>query len=49
MPPALALVSRLRVWALRRRVARRQARLVLVDTPAVGRRQLEATPALALP
>ena len=48
-PPALALVSRLRVWALRRRVARRQARLVLVDTPAVGRRQLEATPALALP
>jgi hypothetical protein len=48
-PPASALISRLRVWALRRRVAHRQARLVLVDTPSVGRRQLEATPAPALP
>ena len=48
-PPASALTSRLRVWALRRRVAHRRARLVLVETPAVARRQLEATPALALP
>jgi hypothetical protein len=48
-PPASALISRLRVWALRRRVAHRRARLVLVETPAAARRQLEATPALALP
>jgi hypothetical protein len=48
-PPASALISRLRVWVLRRRVAHRRARLVLVETPAMARRQLEATPALALP
>ena len=34
---------------LRRRVARRQARLLVVETPRAGRRQLPATPALALP
>ena len=48
-PPAAALATRLRVWALRRRVARRQARLLVVETPLLGQRRLEATPALALP
>jgi len=46
-PPARALATRLRVWALRRRVARRQARLLVVETPGLGRR-LRAEPALAL-
>jgi hypothetical protein len=46
-PPLAALVARLRAWSLRRRVAHRQARLLLVDTPRG--RHLEATPALALP
>jgi len=48
-PPAIALATRLRVALLRRRVARRQARLLVVETPPSGRRQLPATPALALP
>jgi hypothetical protein len=43
-PPLAAPVGRLRAWSLRRRVAHRQARLLLVETP----RHLEATPALAL-
>jgi hypothetical protein len=45
-PPLAAPVARLRAWALRRRVAQRQARLLLVETPQSG--HLEATPALAL-
>jgi hypothetical protein len=48
-PPAIALATRLRVALLRRRVARRQARLLVVESPPSGRRQLPATPALALP
>jgi nucleotide-binding universal stress UspA family protein len=48
-PPATALATRLGVGILRRRVARRQARLLVVETPLPGRRQLPATPALALP
>ena len=47
-PPAFAGAMRLRVWALRRRVAHRQARLLLVETPPHTRR-LETTPALAMP
>jgi hypothetical protein len=46
-PPLAAPIARLRVWAARQRVAHRQARLLLVETPRG--RHLEATPALALP
>ena len=45
-PPLAAPVARLRAWSLRRRVAHRQARLLLVETPRG--RHLEATPVLAL-
>lgn len=45
-PPLAAPVARVRAWSLRRRVAHRQARLLLVETPRG--RHLEATPALAL-
>ena len=47
--PVTALATRLRVAALRRLVARRQTRLLVVETPVPGRRALPATPALALP
>jgi hypothetical protein len=46
-PAAAALATRLRVALLRRRVARRQARLLVVETPPA--RALPATPALAIP
>lgn len=45
-PPLAAPVARVRAWSLRRRVAHRQARLLLVETPRG--RHLETTPALAL-
>jgi len=45
-PPLGALVARLRAWSLRRRLAHRPARLLLVETPRS--RHHEATPALAL-
>jgi hypothetical protein len=45
-PPLAAPIARLRAWALRRRVAHRQARLLLVETPRG--RHLQSAPALAL-